>query len=100
MIKSKIRLYIATISLFLTQVSIFISGVQVDEFTTGFGWPLKFLLYFNADGYKSIFYVLKHMHITSISYRIEIFILNCIIYYYTILFLIKKLKEWKASSYN
>jgi hypothetical protein len=100
MVESKVKKYIAAISALFSLFSIFIFNPKViDEITTGFGWPLEFLLFydpFSTNVSKDIIFVLKNFHITSIHFRIELLILNALLYYFVILLLFNIFKKTSA----
>lgn len=94
MIKSKGKIFIIISTFLFSLFSIFIFNMKViDDITTGFGWPLRFLLYFNPYGSKDIFYVLQNFKITSINFKIELYILNSLLYYLTVLWLYKIIEK-------
>ncbi len=94
MIKLKAKRLIVIGSFLFSLFSILIFDMKViDAITTGFGWPLRFFLYFNPYGAKDIFYVLHNFKITSINFKIELYILNSLLYYLTMLWLYKIIEK-------
>lgn len=89
--KNKNRFVLALGAFLISAFSMLFFNIEIiDDITAGLGWPVRFLFYMSLTEPKDVFDVLKNIRVNSINFRIDLYIINTLIYFF-VFFLFYKL---------
>ncbi|NLU31927.1 MAG: hypothetical protein GXX04_04835 [Clostridiaceae bacterium] len=88
--KRKAKWHLILCALFISLLSCFVFEKKVVEsFFTGFGWPFRFLYFMSHTIPANAFDALGNITVIPFNFRIELYLLNALIYYGVVLLLYK-----------
>jgi|GEM_PF-939506 len=90
MIKRRIKWYLISCAMLLSLLSCFVFGKRVaGSFFTGFGWPVRFFYCMSYSIPANAVDALRNIAVIPFNFRIELYLLNALIYYGVALLLYK-----------
>lgn len=87
------------LSVVITLLTVFIDKFsEIENFGFGIGLPFNFYFYMNSEMPKSFFEIVASSTFSTISFRVDLFFLNVLLYYFIIRIINKIILRYRNNS--